>query len=44
MEVALAVSFSVVLFVIADFDRSQEGMVNATQQAMQELQIRFNAR
>jgi len=44
MELALAISFSVVLFVIADLDRPQEGLINVSQQAMQELQTRLNAR
>lgn len=44
MELALAVSFSVVLLVTADLDRSQEGTINASQQAMEELQTRLNAR
>jgi hypothetical protein len=44
MELALAVAFSVVLFVIADLDRPQEGLINVSQQAMVELQTRVNAR
>ena len=44
MELALAVAFSVVLFVIADLDRPQEGLINVSQQAMEELQTRLNAR
>ena len=44
MELALAVSFSLVLFVIADLDRPQEGLINVSQQAMVELQARLNAR
>jgi hypothetical protein len=44
MELALAVSFSVVLFVIADLDRPQEGLINVSQQAMEELQTRLNSR
>jgi hypothetical protein len=44
MELALAVSFSVVLFLIADLDRPQEGLVNVSQQAMVELQTKLNAR
>jgi hypothetical membrane protein len=44
MELALAVSFSVVLFVIADLDRPQEGIINVSQQAMEELQTRLNTR
>lgn len=44
MELSLAVSFSVVLFVIADLDRPQEGIINVSQQAMEEFQTRLNAR
>ena len=39
MELALAVSFAVVLFVIADLDRPQEGLINVSQQAMHELHV-----
>jgi hypothetical protein len=41
MELALAVSFSLVLFLIADLDRPQEGLINVSQQAMTELQIKL---
>jgi len=44
VELALAISFSLVLFLIADLDRPQEGLVNVSQQAMQELQMRMNPR
>jgi hypothetical protein len=44
MELALAVSFSVVLFVITDLDRPQGGLINVSQQAMEELQHTLNAR
>ena len=44
MELALAVSFSLVLFLIADLDRPQEGLINVSQQAMSELQTKLNAR
>jgi hypothetical protein len=44
MELALAVAFSVVLFLIADLDRPQEGLINVSQQAMAELQTKLNAR
>jgi len=44
VELALTVSFSVVLFVIADLDRPQEGLINVSQQAMAELQTKLNAR
>jgi hypothetical protein len=43
MELALAISFSVVLFVIADLDQPQAGLINVSQQAMIELQARLNA-
>jgi hypothetical protein len=41
MELALAVSFSLVLALIADLDRSQEGLINASQQALSELQTKL---
>ena len=44
MELALVVSFTVVLFVIGDLDRPQEGLINVSQQAMEELRGRLNAR
>lgn len=44
LELALALSFSVVLFLIADLDRRQEGLINVSQQAMEELQVRLEAR
>ena len=44
MELALAVSFAVVLFVIADLDRPQEGLINVSQQAMHELHAGLNVR
>ena len=44
MELALAVAFFAVLFVIADLDRPQEGLINVSQQAMVELQTKLNAR
>ena len=44
MEVALAIAFSVVLFVIADLDRPQEGLIDISQQAMEELQHTLNSR
>lgn len=42
IEVALALSFSIVLFLIADLDRPQQGLVNVSQQAMTELQAKLN--
>ncbi len=44
MELALALAFAVVLFVIADLDRPQEGLINVSQQAMHDLQVRLSAR
>ena len=44
IELALAIPFSAVLFVIADLDRPQEGLISASQQAMVEPQTRVNAR
>jgi hypothetical protein len=42
MELALAVLFSLVLFLIADLDRQQEGLINVSQQAMSELYTWLN--
>ncbi|HEY6507943.1 MAG TPA: hypothetical protein VIY56_08005, partial [Vicinamibacterales bacterium] len=44
IEVALALSFSLVMFLIIDLDRPQEGLVNVSQQAMVELQAKLHAR
>jgi hypothetical protein len=44
MELALAVSFSVVVFLIADLDRPQEGVISVSQQALVELQTKLNTR
>jgi hypothetical protein len=44
MELALALAFSVVLFVMTDLDRPQEGLIRVSQQAMEELQARLKAR
>jgi len=44
MELFLAVAFSVVLFLIADLDRPQEGLINVSQQAMLALQTKLHAR
>jgi hypothetical protein len=44
MEVALAVSFSLVLVLIADLNRTQEGLISVSQQAIEELRSRLNAR
>jgi hypothetical protein len=43
MELALALSFSVVLFLIVDLDRPQQGLIRVSQQAMVELQDKLNA-
>lgn len=43
-EMALAVSFSVVLLMIADLDRPQQGLVRVSQQAMTELQAKLDHR
>ena len=43
-ELALAASFSVVLLMIGDLDRPQEGLVRVSQQAMVELQAKLDAR
>ena len=44
VEVGLALAFSIVLFVIADLDRPQEGLINVSQQAMTELRDKIDAR
>jgi hypothetical protein len=44
IELALAVAFSAVLFLIIDLDRPQEGLVNVSQQAMVELQTKLHGR
>jgi hypothetical protein len=44
MDLSLAVAFSVVLFLIADLDRPQEGLINVSQQAMVDLQNKLNTR
>ena len=41
LEVALAVSFSLVVLMIADLDRPQQGLVRVSQQAMTDLQARL---
>jgi hypothetical membrane protein len=42
IELALAISFALVVFLIADLDRPQEGFVNVSQQAMTELQTKLS--
>lgn len=44
MELALAIAFSIVVFLIADLDRPQEGLINVSQQTMVELQTKLNVR
>jgi hypothetical protein len=44
IELALALSFSVVLFLIVDLDRPQRGFINVSQQAMLDLQARLKDR
>ena len=44
LELALAISFAMVLSVIADLDRPQEGFVTVSQQALLDLQTKLNAR
>jgi hypothetical protein len=42
-EIALAISFALVLFLIVDLDRPQEGLVNVSQQALVDLQMRLGS-
>ena len=44
IELALALTFSTALFLIVDLDRPQEGLINVSQQAMVDLQIRLGAK
>ena len=44
IEFGLAFAFSLVLFVIADLDRPQEGLINVSQQAMTELRDKLDKR
>ena len=44
IEFGLAIAFSLVLFVIADLDRPQEGLINVSQQAMTELRDKLDKR
>jgi len=44
LELALAASFSVVLLMIADLDRPQQGLVRVSQQAMVELRAKLERR
>lgn len=43
-EIALAVSFSLVLLMIADLDRPQQGLVRVSQQAMMDVQTKLDSR
>jgi hypothetical protein len=43
-ELALAASFSVVLLMIADLDRPQQGLVRVSQEAMTDLQTKLDGR
>lgn len=42
VEGALAISYALVLFLIADLDRPQDGFINVSQQAMIDLQTRLH--
>ena len=44
IEIALAVSFSIVFFTIVDLDRPLEGLIDVSQQATIDLQQKINAR
>ncbi len=44
IELALAVSFSLVLLLITDLDRPQQGFITVSQQALTELQTKLKAR
>ena len=43
IEVSLALAFSIVLFLIADLDRPQQGLLNVSQQSMIDLQQQLQA-
>ena len=43
IELALGLSFAIVLFVIADLDRPQEGVINVSQQPIIDLQKRLRS-
>jgi hypothetical protein len=40
-EIALALAFSVALFVIVDLDRPQAGLVNVSQEALSDLETKM---
>jgi hypothetical protein len=42
IEIALAASFSLVLFLIVDLDRPQQGLIKVSQQSMVDLQTRIS--
>ena len=44
IQVGLAAAFAIVLFLIADLDRPQDGLVNVSQQALIELRDALNLR
>jgi len=44
IEVALALTFSAVVFLIVDLDRPQEGLINVSQQAMVDVQAKLHAK
>jgi len=43
LEVALAITFATVLFLITDLDRPQEGLLRVSQEALVDLQAKFHA-
>ncbi len=43
LEIAIAITFSTVLFLITDLDRPQEGLLKVSQEAMVELQANLHA-
>ena len=44
VEIALALTFSIVLFLIVDLDRPMEGLIDVSQQAMVDVQTKLHAR
>jgi len=43
LEIAIAITFATVLFLITDLDRPQEGLLKVSQEAMVELQAKLHA-
>lgn len=43
LEIAIAITFATVLFLITDLDRPQEGLLKVSQEAMVEVQAKFHA-